>query len=569
MIGLIPAHAGKTWRGVPTCGRGPAHPRSRGENLVIKAKNAQRVGSSPLTRGKRRGVLDGRIGGGLIPAHAGKTPSTPRCCRESGAHPRSRGENLGEQTYNAIKAGSSPLTRGKLRAACGQPWRGGLIPAHAGKTAWTSSGTRSRPAHPRSRGENPRSAHVCLGTSGSSPLTRGKPAARSSLRPVSGLIPAHAGKTILLTERKVSAWAHPRSRGENLTGRQGLGKSWGSSPLTRGKQTRWALSDLEQRLIPAHAGKTGFAHGVFDLPRAHPRSRGENIKTGLSENAHLGSSPLTRGKPSPRRDSRPSRRLIPAHAGKTVPDSRDRFPCRAHPRSRGENTWAVIGFGRAAGSSPLTRGKQVAGSSPVGGAWLIPAHAGKTRDEGAAKAAPRAHPRSRGENWLGMGFEPRFWGSSPLTRGKRDCLAVGLRNRGLIPAHAGKTVKVSVVAETKKAHPRSRGENWEPMRAARVCTGSSPLTRGKRGRAAGWWVSSGLIPAHAGKTSTYSHTRAHPRAHPRSRGENKVIGQGYSGAWGSSPLTRGKQVRKISSLTTCGLIPAHAGKTCSITKERR
>ena len=50
-------------------------------------------------------------------------------------------------------------------------------------------------------------------------------------------------------------------------------------------------------------------------------------------------------------------------------------------------------------------------------------------------------------------------GSSPLTRGKLISTVVGVISGRLIPAHAGKTVKVSVVAETKKAHPRSRGEN--------------------------------------------------------------------------------------------------------------
>ena len=50
-------------------------------------------------------------------------------------------------------------------------------------------------AHPRSRGEN------CLGTVtstvlyGSSPLTRGKPVKGQNAKKISGLIPAHAGKT--------------------------------------------------------------------------------------------------------------------------------------------------------------------------------------------------------------------------------------------------------------------------------------------------------------------------------------------------------------------------------------
>ena len=52
-----------------------AHPRSRGENGTRSDLAYVIEGSSPLTRGKP--PLDGEMGEvlGLIPAHAGKTPS--------------------------------------------------------------------------------------------------------------------------------------------------------------------------------------------------------------------------------------------------------------------------------------------------------------------------------------------------------------------------------------------------------------------------------------------------------------------------------------------------------------
>ena len=73
-----------------------------------------------------------------------------------------------------------------------------------------------------------------------------------------------------------------------------------------------------------------------------------------------------------------------------------------------------------------------------------------------------------------------MWGSSPLTRGKReaeadDCVIGG-------------------------AHPRSRGENVAGRRITRGERGSSPLTRGKQ---------------HGGDKPL-----ATALAHPRSRGEN-------------------------------------------------
>ena len=50
----------------------------------------------------------------------------------------------------------------------------------------------------------------------------------------------------------------------------------------------------------------------------------------------------------------------------------------AHPRSRGENTYAGEDRNLALGSSPLTRGKRHDGHTHVEFTRLIPAHAGKT-----------------------------------------------------------------------------------------------------------------------------------------------------------------------------------------------
>ena len=50
-----------------------------------------------------------------------------------------------------------------------------------------------------------------------------------------GLIPAHAGKTHEVAETDKARGAHPRSRGENIARHNRLGAHLGSSPLTRGK----------------------------------------------------------------------------------------------------------------------------------------------------------------------------------------------------------------------------------------------------------------------------------------------------------------------------------------------
>ena len=137
-----------------------------------------------------------------------------------------------------------------------------------------------------------------------------------------------------------------------------------------------------RRLIPAHAGKTLAAPWTSWLPPAHPRSRGENRAEIAALQTRAGSSPLTRGKLLYARDGLGLGRLIPAHAGKTLISLMVVIGCPAHPRSRGENSYADKTDVTGNGSSPLTRGKPH--TSRPGSVWgrLIPAHAGKTTRNG-------------------------------------------------------------------------------------------------------------------------------------------------------------------------------------------
>ena len=176
------------------------------------------LGSSPLTRGKPSVTLWRRVRSRLIPAHAGKTVAIYELEARVGAHPRSRGENDYFPTGATLREGSSPLTRGKRPI----PWlrrrQGGLIPAHAGKTTSGPPRKGETPAHPRSRGENLLSEERAADEGGSSPLTRGKPCLLDCFEHEWGLIPAHAGKTLLKPTDTVHIRAHPRSRGENRVG---------------------------------------------------------------------------------------------------------------------------------------------------------------------------------------------------------------------------------------------------------------------------------------------------------------------------------------------------------------
>ena len=170
------------------------------------------------------------------------------------------------------------------------------------------------------------------------------------------------------------------------------------TPPGRGKRMVHRNQVGSIRLIPAHAGKTS-GRSEAPLQRAtHPRSREENIDAWQLPERHVGSPPLARGKPQQGRESSDCARLIPAHAGKTGPFGLVWFVVAAHPRSRGENGQESSDEGAPSGSSPLTRGKRGLSVS-FGLLWrLIPAHAGKTLPASCARSACWAHPRSRGEN---------------------------------------------------------------------------------------------------------------------------------------------------------------------------
>ena len=192
----------------------------------------------------------------------------------------------------------------------------------------------------------------------------------------------------------------------------------GSSPLTRGKRPVPGLQGGHPGLIPAHAGKTHSTCRTAPGQRAHPRSRGENLGAPDPHTSAWGSSPLTRGKHHHRCHRRPQPGLIPAHAGKTRPESRRPTDSRAHPRSRGENAWRLRTSQGRGGSSPLTRGKRERRRGSGARSGLIPAHAGKTPPIRVRLIPMGAHPRSRGENPDRQLRAGHGAGSSPLTRGK-------------------------------------------------------------------------------------------------------------------------------------------------------
>ena len=335
---------------------------------------------------------------------------------------------------------------------------------------------------------------------GSSPRVRGKRYRRCQMCEWFGLIPARAGKTRCPQPGPGSAGAHPRACGENVEVECLAENAGGSSPRVRGKRRRCDHHQHRRGLIPARAGKTLVVNHPDFPDRAHPRACGENLMMSRSAVPTFGSSPRVRGKPDPVLEHVRPRRLIPARAGKTASSPRIVRPRRAHPRACGENISSRASIWSVCGSSPRVRGKPSRAPDRPGTLRLIPARAGKTPATPPAASSPGAHPRACGENGPlpaeGMTLE----GSSPRVRGKREGDGEGCGADGLIPARAGKTSSMVMIPVCRAAHPRACGENTARAPGLIATSGSSPRVRGKLPAPRIRLPEAGLIPARAGKT---------------------------------------------------------------------
>ncbi len=155
---------------------------------------------------------------------------------------------------------------------------------------------------------------------------------------------------------------------------------------------------------------------------------------------------------------------------------------------------------------------------------------------------------------------------------------------GIIPAFAGSTTLAVEVSQTRRDHPRIRGEHstrrMPASTASRIIpafagstlagmirsgsvVGSSPHSRGAQSAQQSRPDGLGIIPAFAGSTHGRS-CRESPRPdHPRIRGEHPLTSSATNCAHGSSPHSRGARPSVLRPTRRRGIIPAFAGSTVS------
>ena len=215
-----------------------------------------------------------------------------------------------------------------------------------------------------------------------------------------------------------------------------------------------------------------------------------------------------------------------------------------HPRSRGVYDASPLFRVSDGGSSPLARGLLVDCADNEVNGRIIPARAGFTYDPQLNRPLGQDHPRSRGVYTLLLHPIPLNTGSSPLARGLPVTVRLLENRRRIIPARAGFTGRCEAKCPHQPDHPRSRGVYIIASESHTTGPGSSPLARGLREKEGGFTGVQGIIPARAGFTQCIARNR------PRSRG--------------SSPLARGLPKGTVLQEADQRIIPARAGFTVRI-----
>ena len=145
-------------------------------------------------------------------------------------------------------------------------------------------------------------------------------------------------------------------------------------------------------------------------------------------------------------------------------------------------------------------------------------------------------------------------------RGTRPTHANRDCHPGIIPAHAGNTSSARNSDRRTGDHPRACGEHHRLTIFPHRTLGSSPRMRGTRCLRMSLRSIRGIIPAHAGNTHGIGGLRPYRRDHPRACGEHRPSRLLDVVGRGSSPRMRGTLVAvRILSLAS-GIIPAACGE---------
>ena len=254
--GIIPTHAGLTPCRRPAAPGCKDHPRACGAHLGNGVLPVLVEGSSPRMRGSHGQLQAEKRLAGIIPAHAGLTYRRRVAGRPVRDHPRACGAHHDVEPQAKARLGSSPRMRGSLTYRWDVEKRHRIIPAHAGLT---KTGLSARPVcqdHPRACGAHLPDKVKMHPSPGSSPRMRGSRAFDGTEMSRTGIIPAHAGLTCGYICQPQINRDHPHACGAHDQASRALRLFEGSSPRMRGSLILVDQLGVNVGIIPAHAGLT-------------------------------------------------------------------------------------------------------------------------------------------------------------------------------------------------------------------------------------------------------------------------------------------------------------------------
>ena len=193
-------------------------------------------------------------------------------------------------------------------------------------------------------------------------------------------------------------------------------------------------------IIPAHAGLTNHCSLYLRFEGDHPRACGAHFNVCIEHFIDSGSSPRMRGSRRAVLLVVMSTGIIPAHAGLTSMSRTHGEPTWDHPRACGAHFSRRLNTG-ILGSSPRMRGSLAVRALDAVNLGIIPAHAGLTNYHSESSVHHWDHPRACGAHEDGDGDCSYIEGSSPRMRGSHAIADERHGIHGIIPAHAGLTLK--------------------------------------------------------------------------------------------------------------------------------
>ncbi len=536
--GTIPAGAGSSRTATRTRRATRDHPRGCGEQGTGAIEHQAGEGPSPRVRGADAVRLRRRRPLGTIPAGARSSSGNRVPVRSSGDHPRGCGEQYGGGPRAWPWWGPSPRVRG---AGSSRWWclrQAGTIPAGAGSSRWRSPTTHRTRDHPRGCGEQQPAWITGSSMEGPSPRVRGAGGRLSISTPDDGTIPAGAGSSRTPRTQRRPPRDHPRGCGEQTVLAGAAVHVLGPSPRVRGAVARALTDQPHLGTIPAGAGSSPSSPLRPALSWDHLRGRGEQSSFVRPPFGSSGPSPRARGAVKLAYLALITTGTIPAGAGSRCRAARTAAAPRDHPRGRGEQ-WAENGrMTQAEGPSPRVRGADTLRKPVEVRVGTIPAGAGSRHRRRPRCWWGRDHPRGCGEQPTVAELRRLGTGPSPRVRGA---------------GAAWRSVR------RPRDHPRGCGEQDATIRPSDRGGGPSPRVRGADEKAGGPLLSRGTIPAGAGSRKFVATVPSMRRDHPRGCGEQSPSAMALTLASGPSPRVRGAVEGERAGAAVVGTIPAGAG----------